>query len=385
MLNTFTILAALTWMATAPPNFEAPHPMDMPVPPQPPVTNPVQSSRVVGTGTTLFVNFDGIDLGRCSPSNSKQNCHWYNDTFAFEPYSGSEQMRASIMSAMRSDVEDLGIRITGIRPPATENYTMIIYGGTEDQFGALGSAPSGDCDDQSPNEIGFAHLDGDLASWVNAGATTALHEAAHTWGLDHIDIDRTIMFPSGDNNGAALSDTCERVVGNTLLQPTNASCPNINTMFCDDGNHQHAQSVLRRLFGPAYVDTTPPELRLRFPHHGQYFQTPGSFVLEIDIEDDLHPQFYNAQVWLNNDSPPEPTKLSSLNYRIDGLPVGVWTFHVRVEDDAGNPASLDFTVEVGLDPPPGACACRSDLTRGQTLAAWLGLALVGLVRRRVPA
>jgi hypothetical protein len=345
--------------------FEGPHPMDAAIPPQPThdydhtsdgvmLFKPhARGAREVGTGTTVFVNFDGVELGDCSPSDSKRNCHWYNNDEPFEPFSGSMQIKASVLQAMRRKVSEFGIRVTGVRPPASEDYTMVVYGGTEAEYGALGSAPAGDCLDQRPNEIVFAHLDGDLAGWINGGATTALHEAAHSWGLDHIDARGGIMFPSGDDTPTAFRMECDQIVANTDLNPTEGSCPGVNSMLCPQTNQQNAAALLSYLFGPPYVDITPPTVTLVEPRDGQYFQHPASFDVVLDIDDDLHPQFYSLWAWLGDDERPDQSSNFVVpQFAVSGLDIGTWDVHVVVADEAGNETQIDFSVEIGEDPPP---------------------------------
>lgn len=321
--------------------------------------------RELGTPTTLYVNFDGLELDECNPSNSKKNCHWYNNDKAFPPFSGTLQTKVSVMQAIRRNAALYGIRVTGIRPPDDQDYTMVIYGGTEEEYGALGSAPSGDCGDQRPNQIAFAHMDGELNAWVNGGATTALHEAAHSWGLDHIDAERTVMFPAGNNAAVAWAGECTQVVANTDLEPGEAKCPELNETFCGDPNLQDARSILPHLFGPAYADVTPPQITLVEPEDGQYFQVPGEFDVVFDIVDDLHPQAYSMTAWTGDDPPGEPGTLIEPGFSVTKLPIGEWDFHVRIADEAGNETQLDFSVVVGRDPPPdpdmddGGCACRA--------------------------
>ncbi|MFO0635661.1 MAG: hypothetical protein U0168_22700 [Nannocystaceae bacterium] len=94
-----------------------------------------RTARKPGTPTTLFVNFDGVDLGHCNPSNSIKNCHWYNDAEPIPAFSGSLQTKVSILQAMRRHADMFGVRITGVRP-RSGHYTMLVYGGTEAQYGA---------------------------------------------------------------------------------------------------------------------------------------------------------------------------------------------------------------------------------------------------------
>ncbi len=369
------------------------HPMDAPIPPRPhgvydrtgddePQTT--WRAREIGTGTTVYVNFDGVSLGECNPSNSKKNCHWYNFDRPIEPFSGTLQTQVAILQAMRRDVADFGIRVTGTRPPSDENYTMVVYGGTEQEYGALGSAPAGDCFDAHPDEIAFAHVDGELASWINGGATTALHEAAHTWGLDHIGEQGAIMYPSGDNRPTAFRETCDRIVADVNLAPGTGSCADLNEMLCGDPNLQNAAAVFQLLFGPPYVDAQPPDVELVEPADGQYFQAPASFDVRLAVDDDLHPQRYALWAWLAPDArPDEAFQVLTPGFPVRDLPIGTWTFHVVVADEAGNETELSFDIEVGEDPPPEpdeGCTCGVGVS-GRSALGW-GVVLVALCRRR---
>jgi hypothetical protein len=343
-----------------------------------------------GPGTTIFVNFDGVTVVDCpSPGDSHSNCTNYN-TGPFEPYSGSTQTRVGILQAMRQDASDFGIRITGVRPPNDENYVMVVYGGTAEDFdGALGSALAGDCLDGFPNQLAFAHVDGELADWVNGGATTALHEAGHTWGLSHIDTAGAIMFPSGDNGPTSFRDACDRVVDNTALDspaPEDLLCPEVNMQFCGDPGLQNPTAILSYLFGPPYVDSTPPTVDLAEPRDGEYFQGPVDFDIVLEIEDDQHPQPYSIWAWTNDDpQPAEPSLLAVTTLKVTDLPLGSWAFHLIVADSAGNQTRLDFDIEVGKDPPPDpeeGCGCRAGGVSGTGAARWWAVLVLTVMARR---
>lgn len=364
------------------------YPRDAPTPPQPPPFGPQDlgfRDRELGTPITLFVNFDGVELGACSPSNSKKDCHWYNNE-PIPPFSGDMQARVAILQAMRRHTDDHGIRITGVRPDDGD-YAMVVYGGTEEEFGALGSAPAGDCLDTLPNEIAFAHLDGELAPWIVAGSTTALHEAAHTWGLDHIDLPTEIMFPEGDNSPTAFDDRCHGVVADVDLTVGEPSCPDLNEEICDATGRQNSHATLATLFGPAYVDVDPPQLELASPDDGEYFQAPASFEVVLEVVDDLHPQAYTMWTWYGDGPrPSDSTVTVTPGFRVDALPVGTWSFHVAVADEAGHETQLDFDIEVGVDPPPepteGGCDVGGGHAGGGDLGVLAFLPAVLAARRR---
>ena len=255
-------LALLALLAAEPGLATPRHRQDAPLPPQPPIDALQAPTRphALGEGATVYVNFDGVQLTECNPSDSRRDCSWYNFEQPFPPFSGTVQTQVGVLQAMRNDVAEFGIRVTGTRP-LRGNYTMVVYGGSEAEYGALGSAPAGDCDDEVPNQIAFAHLDGDNNAWVNGGATTALHEAGHTWGLDHIDVQGAIMFPSGDNSPTYFRDDCDQVVDGTDLDPGDAACPHLNMEQCGALDRHNAAARLVRLFGPPYVDMEAPPPR----------------------------------------------------------------------------------------------------------------------------
>jgi hypothetical protein len=360
--------------------------------PQPPIPERLAADvppRPLGTPATVFVNFDGIELDECNPSDSHEDCHWYNYGVEFPPFSGSLQTRVSILQVMRRVSADYGIRITARRPPDDEDYVMVVVGGTEEEYGQLGSAPAGDCEDQRPNEIAFAHLDGDSVDWVTGGATTAIHEAAHTWGLDHIDVEHAVMYPTTDGQPAAFHDGCAGVVGDIELTPAPSSCPELAEQMCGTPGQQDSAEMLRYLFGPPYVDTVAPVIELLEPEDGQYFQAPAAFDVVLAIDDDLDPQRYQRLVWLEGEPRPETgTPVFDPSFGVEGLPVGQYTVHVVVFDEAGNEGELAFDIEVGVEPPPPpemddgegeGCACGMARAGTRPRPAPIGLLAFGVM------
>ncbi len=348
-------------------------------------TPPPPSERKLGTNTTLFVNFDGVHIGDCTPSDSHRNCNWLKKNTTFEPWSGSLTDRVAVLDVIRSMTADFGIRVTGQRPAEDEPYTMVVYGGDSVVEEALGRAPAGDCWNDLPNEIAYAFMDASRASWINGGASTALHEAAHTWGFDHVGLEGTLMAPSGGNTANPPFDGCGTVVEDVALTPAKeSSCPAINLELCGLSGYQYDTALLRLLFGQPYVDDQAPEPILVAPFDGIYYQGPASFDVVIEIIDDLEPQRYQVAVIVPGlADEPKYTSAYSADFSVDALPVGTWNFEVRVRDEAGNEGSLSFVVEVGEDPAllDDGCNCRSP-ERGQPGPGWLALLVVPLLVRR---
>lgn len=367
----------------------APIPYDdvVPGPPRPEIGLAPQA-RKLGTNTTIFVNFDGVTIDYCSPSNSHGNCSWFENGRTFPPFSGGIAQRVAILDAMRSQVNQYGVRVTGARPPADEPYVMVVYGGEREEDEPLGRAPAGDCYDDLPNEVAFVYLDGEIErSWVNGGASTALHEAAHTWGFDHIGLEGLLMAPSGDNTKANYFDGCAQVVENVELDPAQeSSCPNISLDLCGLPDFQNDVALLNLLFGEPYVDDVAPRLELVRPFDGIYYQGPASFPVDIRVIDDQHPQIYEFQLEIQG--PTEQSQSASVHdpsFDVEDLPIGEWRFSVRLWDEAGNEGSLAFTVVVGEEAPvlDDGCACASPGgERSWPHGAWLAVLLLLGWRRR---
>ena len=353
--------------------------------------DPPKHHRKLGTPTTIFVNFDGVTISACSPSNSHENCHWFEDGRTFEPYSGSLAHRVAILDAMRSQVRDFGIRVTGQRPPDDEVYLMLVYGGDsetgdEDEEVAaetLGRAPAGDCYDDLPNQIGYVYLDGDRASWVNGGASTALHEAGHTWGFDHIGLDGSLMAPTGGNILVDWFDGCAQIVENLDFDPSEeGSCPEISLEQCGLPDFQHDVAMLELLFGPPYVDTRAPTLELVKPFDGIYYQGPASFDVDLRVIDDLHPQVYELAIGIAGlIDDPAFKAVYDPSFEVVDLPIGEWEFQLQLRDAAGNETSLAFVVNVGEDAPgiDDGCQCTSASGSGREGPIGLGLGLLALI------
>jgi hypothetical protein len=158
-------------------------------------------------------------------------------------------------------------------------------------------------------------------------------------------------------------------------------------MFCEGDDQQNPIPLLATLFGPPYVDTIAPRLSLDGMEDGEYFQTPATFDVVLAVDDDLHPQVYEMWAWMGDDPrPDQPSLVLAPGFAVEELPVGTWTFHVVVADEAGHESpQLDFTVEVGLDPPPepqdDGAGCRVAGAPRDALVL-VGLGPLWLARRR---
>jgi hypothetical protein len=275
---------------------------------------------------------------------------------------------------------------------------MVVYAGESVDEEALGRAPAGDCWDDRPNEIAHVYLDGERSSWVNGGASTALHESAHTWGFDHVGLEGTLMAPSGGNTIAKFFDGCAQIVQDTALTPVEdeGSCPQISLEQCGLPDFQHDLAMMHLLFGAPYIDDVAPILELVTPFDGAYFVGPADFAVELRVIDDQHPQRYELAIGIRDlVDDPVFSPVYDPSFDVAELPIGEWVFELRLRDPAGNETSLEFLIVVGEDPLrlDDGCNCASAAPRGSQPggpgvlgplgpASMLGLLLMGMGRRK---
>ncbi|MEM6291095.1 MAG: hypothetical protein AAGA54_07510 [Myxococcota bacterium] len=347
-----------------------------------------------GTPELLYINFDGAVLQKGCGNDAHYDCSTLAELFDgyVGPYTGNTTQRMSILQATRKVVADFGVRVITERPPEDVDYTMVIYGDLGEQSFA-GVAPYIDCEDLNRGDTSFTQA----FSGSNTGSTFILQEAAHTWGLEHVDSESDVMNPF---KAAAISQTfideCLPIVANTSLERTPGTCNQIHTQFCEPGFQNSYQEMLL-LFGGHVPDVNPPEFEITYPPDGASFVLPTTFVLRGAIEDELHPQFYDIEVFNNGEPVGTPNDNvgieQDLELAISNPEPGDYALRIVLTDEAGNSSedTVEFTIlpegselpaGEGDDPddPAGAEACRVSSGRVPS-AAWLLLLVAGWRRR----
>ncbi|HEY8380188.1 MAG TPA: hypothetical protein VIK91_27045, partial [Nannocystis sp.] len=288
------------------------------------------------------------------------------------------------IEAVRKDLQGIGVRTTWRRPPPEPGYTMILYGDIGEQDFA-GVAPYIDCGNLWPNDTAFAGA----YQGSNTGATIVLQEAAHTWGLEHVNNKFDNLHPFVESSYASFRDECSKIVADTDLVETAGTCNLVHERFCDTG-YQNSYRELLYLFGPAQPDIIAPVLTLESPADGSHHVLPVTLELFGDVEDDLDPQFYAIEV----------ERDGQLIYSGEGLrvdlvlkdpPPGDYDLRVTVRDEAGNAGSdrVRFTIlPEGSDDPDGPDTAGGGLSDESGACRLVGrgpapfLLLLALLRRR---
>jgi len=360
---------------------------------------PVGASPRQTTPELLYINFEGAVLQRGCGNDPHYDCSSLAETFDgyVGPYTGNVTQRMAILQATRKAVADFGVRVVTQRPPDDVDYTMVIYGdlGAQDFAGV---APYIDCEDLNLGDTSFTQA----FTASNTGSTVILQEAAHTWGLEHVDSLTDVMNPfKAPSLTQSFVDDCLPIVANTSLERTPGSCNQIHTQFCEAG-FQNSYREMLLLFGQHVPDVEPPGFELVYPPDESTFVLPTTFILRGAIEDELHPQFYDIEVF-NNGQPVGDKRTDvglegDLELAITNPEPGDYELRVILTDEGGNASedTVRFTIlpegsevpDEGDDDggtPQGATACSVDsrgAPHGPTQLLWTVLLLAGWRRRR---
>ncbi|MGH1339934.1 MAG: MYXO-CTERM sorting domain-containing protein [Nannocystales bacterium] len=315
----------------------------------------------------LFVNFDGANMNACN-SGPQNNCSnlFFGTVLA---YTGDAAQRASIIQIVRTRLNDFGITVTDTRP-GSGDYDMEMVGDWVglDNPGFAGVAPSIDCFDNRGGEVSFT-----LEASGNSDGMSEiiLQELAHTWGLEHIDDQGDLLYPTTEGQNKIFKDECLTIVtlnddGST--SPTGANCNQMHTNFCSS-NSQNSYRELLALFGPSIPDTTAPTVQILEPAEGDMLE--GEVNLRVSFEDNQSPVIINATLTIDGGTLEAPVESdgayagpSELDFPIQGLESGEYTITITAEDEDDNPASDSVTFTVIGDPPTGSGSGGSGGTDG---------------------
>lgn len=349
-------------------------------PPGTPITDPSVSPVLMGLGhepdaeaafdspTVLFVNFDGPLMNGGCGNDSHDNCSTLFPDVQFLPSPSNDAKRAAVIQAIREDVADFGVIVVGERPPQNNTYAMVVVG-TPDSGppGSIGGvAPGIDCGNNTPNLTSFSFA---VEASTNTQATVIQQEAAHTWGLEHVNDSTDNLFPAmGGVFDPEYQDTCSRVVADAELTPVPSSCNTVHTMFCPD-DQQNSYREMLLLFGPPIPDEVAPSVIIESPTEGEQIEYADDFGLTVTLDDDRRPQVLDTHVFFDGVEEASAQLIdATLTFPVNGgdppgghgLSNGPHVIRVDITDEAGNPASAEVTIEIvgspfgdpdGLDVP----------------------------------
>ena len=307
----------------------------------------------------LYVNFDGADMNACGNNNPQDNCSTIFGGNVL-PYSGDAAKRASVIQVIRLRVADFGVTVTDQRP-ANGDYDMEMVGNWQGQDpGFAGVAPNIDCFDNTGGEVSFTLESAGTADGI---AEIVLQEAAHTWGLEHVNEGTDLLYPTTSGANKTFVDECHKIVSDTQLNESNGYCNQVHTQFCDSG-WQNSYRELLLVFGESVADVTAPTLSITAPEDGASVE--GAFDLVVDIADDQSPVVISTTITITGPVSPPPVENAfagptSLSFPIEGLPAGDYTIRVDGLDESGNAASDEIVITVESAAGDGSTSAASGM------------------------
>ncbi|MEI7684910.1 MAG: hypothetical protein WCL32_07760 [Planctomycetota bacterium] len=170
--------------------------------PSTPPVNPPLPENV--KGHTLFINFDGIDLTRADLLRySRNGLDWdtnrydaERDGIRVQPFiadrSDREQVINRILDLVRNDLRPFNLTVQRTLGKAVEGQgATTIFMGMDSINGRFAGIASGvDLGNDDVTDIAFVrnyYPTNPLESLAASMADLVIHEAGHTWGLQHVD------------------------------------------------------------------------------------------------------------------------------------------------------------------------------------------------------
>jgi len=320
----------------------------------------------------LFINFEGGQMADCNGSDwPVMNCSTIMHDVV-EPYSGDTATRAAVVQAMSNDVEDFALTVVGDRPPDDTLYDMVMVGNWNPapEGGFAGVAPTIDCWNTNKAETSFSLDLGDASSV----AKVVGQEAAHVWGLEHVDSQSDILFPTvGGASDPAFEDECHHIVViDGGIVESAANCPEMHAANCDEPDTQNSYRDLLMVFGPPGADVTAPTVEILVPMENEAFASGASFDLTLRMIDDVPPQLFD--IYASIDADEQGAMLGAAQWGpelvtpVSGLPDGEHFIRIDIADQQGNPATATVHFTIGIAPvdTTGDDSGSDDATGGGT-------------------
>lgn len=317
----------------------------IPVPADAPRLRAQQSPKFGGAPGRIFLNFDGANLSS-GYDDSTQNVTQISECVGNFAAYGDGAKRDATVQAVRDDWAAYNVTIVDVRP-GSGDYTMCMVG-PSNPFGGgvLGIAPL-DCDDQQThNNITYAFHSVNDQFDASTTATTIGQEAAHSYGLEHVDEPGDIMNPYNAGGDPSFTDQCIGIVSGGIV------CGAQHTAECGAQNLQNSHQELLTLFGPSAPDNASPTVTITYPADGAEFDVGSDFEITVDASDDVA---IETVTLFNNGTEQSSDASSPYGWAVNDIPEGTYEFYVEASDPSGN-VSMSATVTIGVGGAPATTA-----------------------------
>lgn len=293
---------------------------------------------------TLQIDFDGGTL-RPGDRGSLLELSCLQSELPYPGLALDEQSVQAVLDRVAMAMEPYGVAVRTddeALPPQLPRTTVLV-GGLAEQIGldpaAAGYSCVVDCGDRWSWDLAFA-----FARDLPTIANTVLHEAAHTWGLDHVVGQDLLMYPLGAAYDAEWGTGCA-MVSDATSPPR---CLDEHERWCPPGQ-QDSHAELLAAFGPAVIDVEPPRVEIVAPAPAQQLAEGEPLALALEVEDDDGDPGYRVVVpeleW-------ERVVYAGETALSLALPPGAFTVRVEAIDHAGNESAAEIEVRVGDAAPP---------------------------------
>ena len=300
--------------------------------------------------STIYLNFLGLEGMSPGTNAAEDQSSCLQASMDWPGFVGNNDQAFALIDVFERNMEPYGVRIAyDVRPPKHLPYAMVMMGGLPSMLGlgggVLGVSCSSDCADMWWRDTTFAFTDAINPNNADVLGTTALHEAAHAFGLAHIDDPTKIMNPFVSAGEVIWADECtpyNDATGGINCQGTHAS-------FCDGQPAQNTHAELMAYFGPNSPDITPPEVTITGPEDGVQLAPGEAFTVTVDVSDDHDGFGWQLVVPELEQSVPAYTfeKEWTLSFPDDGE----YTILVEAIDHDMNEGSDQITIFVGSAGP----------------------------------
>lgn len=311
-------------------------------------THPVEAWDQPPHRTSIFLNFFGGPLKNgTNASESESPCVQGN--IDYPGYLAGEQAALAIIQVFKDAAEPFGMRILYEKvPPKHLPYSQVMMGGRPGVIGlpqgVLGVACNLDCGDSWWRDTTFAFTE--ETNQVSILGTTALQEAAHAWGLDHIDGANNIMYPYATPGDKVWASTCtpyNDATGGIGCQPT-------HDKFCD-GGAQNDVAELMAYFGPNSVDSEAPTVKMLSPTDGQMYTKGDTLHIEVEVDDNF--LGFGWRLMVPELKQEQPVYNGQTVWDLPVPPKGEYTIRVEALDHDGNIGFAEAKIYVDTVPSEG--------------------------------
>jgi hypothetical protein len=305
---------------------------------------------------TIYLNFDGGTLrGGTVAAELESPCVGAAE-LEYPAFAGDDAARMAMVQVFENAMAPYAVRIAHEEPPPAHlPYSMVMMGGSSTDLGMepgiLGVSCSSDCGDVWWRDTTFAFTES--SSSATLLGNTALQEAAHAFGLDHIDGPEHIMYPLATSGTKSWATECTRNNDST----GGIGCGYVHDVFCgEDSQMQNDHAELLAYFGPDEPDVVAPSVTVLSPPDGTRLPAGGSITIEADVTDDR--EGFGWRLVLREDAGLEQIDNAyerQTSWYLAGLPDGTYTVRIEAIDHDRNEASDEIRIVVGTGigtPPP---------------------------------